>query len=73
MSTDRAFGLAELAHVHWRTSTYSGNVGNCVELAGLDGGHRAVRDSKDRSGPALIFTPAEWSAFTAGVRDGEFD
>jgi hypothetical protein len=23
--------------------------------------------------PALRCTPAEWTAFTAGVRDGEFD
>ncbi len=31
-----------------------------------------VRDSKNRTGPALAFTPAEWAAFLAGVRDGEF-
>lgn len=42
-------------------------------MADLDGGYRAVRDSKDRDGPVLLFTPAEWTAFTAGVRDGEFD
>lgn len=33
----------------------------------------AVRDSKDRGGPVLTFTPTEWDAFTAGVRGGEFD
>jgi hypothetical protein len=33
----------------------------------------AVRDSKDPSGPMLLFTPLEWRAFVAGVRDGEFD
>ncbi|MCC5577269.1 DUF397 domain-containing protein [Microtetraspora sp. AC03309] len=33
----------------------------------------AVRDSKDRNGPVLTFTPSEWSAFIGGVRDGEFD
>jgi hypothetical protein len=32
----------------------------------------AVRDSKDRSGPVLAFTPAEWEAFTAAVKDGQF-
>jgi hypothetical protein len=32
-----------------------------------------VRDSKNPGGPQLVFTPAEWEAFTAGVRDGEFD
>ena len=33
----------------------------------------AVRDSKDPAGPKLAFTAPEWEAFTAGVRDGEFD
>jgi Domain of unknown function (DUF397) len=32
----------------------------------------AVRDSKDPAGPALTFTPAQWAAFTAGIRTGEF-
>jgi hypothetical protein len=56
----------------WRTSSRSSGNGNCVEVAFLD---RAVamRDSKDRTGPILIFTEAEWDAFVAGARDGEFD
>ncbi|WP_433519999.1 DUF397 domain-containing protein [Nonomuraea sp. CA-143628] len=33
----------------------------------------AVRDSKDRGGPLLTFTPGEWRAFLGGVKDGEFD
>jgi hypothetical protein len=33
----------------------------------------AVRDTKDRAGPVLIFTNDEWSAFIDGVRRGEFD
>ncbi|WP_084161263.1 DUF397 domain-containing protein [Nocardia sp. BMG51109] len=32
-----------------------------------------VRDSKNPTGPALVFTPSEWDAFTTGVKDGEFD
>jgi hypothetical protein len=32
-----------------------------------------LRDPKDPDGPTLVFTPAEWEAFVAGVRDGEFD
>ena len=58
----------------WRKSSFSsGQGGSCVEVASFDAGHRAVRDSKDPTGPALMFTAAEWSAFTAGVRAGEFD
>jgi hypothetical protein len=32
-----------------------------------------VRDSKDRSGSELAFGPEVWTAFLAGVKDGEFD
>lgn len=42
-------------------------------MAALDDDHHAVRDSKDPAGAALVFTTAEWGAFTAGVRAGEFD
>ncbi|GAA0853611.1 DUF397 domain-containing protein [Streptosporangium amethystogenes subsp. fukuiense] len=53
-------------------STLSDNSGNCVEVAPTRGGGRAVRDSKDPSGPVLYFTPSEWSAFLGGVKLGEF-
>jgi hypothetical protein len=61
-----------MEHLTWRTSSYSSDVGNCVEVADLANGGRAVRDSKDPAGPALAVTPAQWVAFTSGVRDGEF-
>lgn len=74
MSTHRAVGRDELADARWTKSSRSGSGGgNCVEIARLHDGHRAVRDSKNPTGPALIFAPADWSAFTTGVRDGEFD
>ncbi len=56
----------------WRKSRHSSFEGNCVEVADLGSGGRAVRDSKHPAGPKLTFTAAEWSAFTAGVRAGEF-
>jgi hypothetical protein len=58
----------------WVKSSYSGaQGGNCVEVAANLNGIVAVRDSKDPEGPKLVFTPAEWEAFTAGVRAAEFD
>lgn len=49
----------------WRTSSYSGNHGgNCVEVGVLPRGV-AVRDSQDRHGPMLRFTPVAWSTFLA--------
>jgi transcriptional regulator with XRE-family HTH domain len=59
--------------LHWRKSSYSGENGDCVEIADLPGGGVAIRDSKDPDGPALIFKPSEWDAFVRGVKGGEFD
>ncbi|MDH6134434.1 transcriptional regulator with XRE-family HTH domain [Kitasatospora sp. MAA4] len=60
----------------WRTSSYSqGNGGECVEVAlnlATPEGVVPVRDSKDRQGPQLTFTPAAWSAFTHAVATDEF-
>ena len=56
----------------YRKSTYCG-AGSCVEVRQLNDDTIAVRDSKDRSKPPHLFTRAEWTAFLAGVRNGEFD
>ncbi|WP_372455621.1 DUF397 domain-containing protein [Sphaerisporangium fuscum] len=34
-------------------------------------GLRAVRDSKNPAIPALAVTPAEWSAFLTGLKQGD--
>ena len=52
-------------------STLSGG-GGCVEVARMDD-TVLVRDSKDRDGPVLVFSPREWDAFLARVRAGEHD
>jgi hypothetical protein len=58
----------------WKKSSRSnGNGGNnCVEVANLDAAV-AVRDSKDPSGPALVFNSATWTEFLNSAKDGEFD
>jgi hypothetical protein len=54
----------------WRKSSASGS-SNCVEVSFGDGSV-SVRHSKSVT-TELRFTPAEWIAFLAGVRAGEFD
>ena len=62
----------DLTRAKWRKSSYSNaNGGQCVEVARNLPGVVAVRDSKDPEGPALIFEPAQWAAFTSGVKAGE--
>lgn len=64
----------DLSRAEWRKASYSSNGGNtCVEVADNLPGLVAVRDSKDRGGPALLFTLAEWAAFTADLKAGRLD
>lgn len=62
---------ADLSDLHWFKSSASA-LGNCVEVAHLPGGV-ALRDSKDRTRAAHVYTRSEWEAFLVGVRNGEFD
>lgn len=54
----------------WRRSGHCA-AGSCVEVAQV-GDHFLIRDSKEPNGPRLTFTPAEWTAFVAGVKAGDF-
>ncbi|MRH87991.1 DUF397 domain-containing protein [Nocardia sp. SYP-A9097] len=62
----------ELCGVTWFKSTYSQAQGECVEVAHLESGRVGVRDSKNPSGPALVFPQGAWDAFLAGIMSGEF-
>ena len=57
----------------WVKSSLSYANGNCVEVSDLPEGTIGVRNSRDRDGAVLRFTPDEWYAFLSGVRMGEFD
>jgi hypothetical protein len=63
----------DLTDVVWRRSSTSAGHEHGVEVALLPGPRWALRDSKNPDGPVLIFTEAEWEAFTLGARAGEFD
>ena len=63
----KVLSAATLGPVLWVKSTKS-EANGCVEVAKLPEGDRAVRQSRDPSGPALIFSSCEWGAFIAGVQ-----
>lgn len=63
----------DLTGGRWFTSSFSDNQSQCVEVV-IGPDVVGVRDTKQRgTGPVLVFTKAEWAAFLAGVRAGEFD
>jgi predicted secreted Zn-dependent protease len=63
--------MSDPAQIIWRKSAAS-ETGQCVEVAFV-GQRILVRSSDDPSGPMLTFSEPEWTAFLAGVRNGEFD
>lgn len=73
MATHDAARAVALPEVAWHVSTRSGNGdGNCVEAGPvLDGSARvAVRDSKDRGGPVLLYADGQWAGFLAALKGG---
>ncbi|MEV4749996.1 DUF397 domain-containing protein [Streptosporangium sp. NPDC049248] len=61
----------DLSSATFRKSTLSGPNNDCVEVATNLPGIIAVRDSKNPSSPMLTFTPAAWSNFLTGIRNGD--
>lgn len=59
--------MPEPTDVTWRTSSYSGGQGNCVEIANTPENIQ-VRDTKDRPGGALTVSLPQWNAFLTKVR-----
>ncbi len=69
-----AITSADAFSAPWRKSSFSYLHGDCVEIAPLLADRIGIRDTKDNeSGAVLIFTDAEWDAFIAGAKEGQFD
>ncbi|MEU6773339.1 DUF397 domain-containing protein [Streptomyces sp. NPDC046759] len=54
----------------WRKSSYSGGSSdNCLEVSDpARPAHVPVRDSKNPTGPAIVFSAAAWTEFLGGIR-----
>lgn len=53
----------------WRTSSYSGNNNDCVEVA-VGALQTRMRDSKARSAGELVFNADQFAAFAEMVKSG---
>ncbi|GHC92522.1 hypothetical protein GCM10007079_40830 [Nocardiopsis terrae] len=56
--------------LEFRTSSYSGSQGDCVEVADLPGEH-LVRDTKNRAAGHLAFVGPEWAAFLSVAQNDQ--
>lgn len=65
--------MRDLSVAAWRKSSFSNGTGACVEVAPLDDGRIAVRNSNHPEAGVVFFTPAEMDAYIKGVKAGEFD
>ncbi|MGH3992491.1 MAG: DUF397 domain-containing protein [Pseudonocardiaceae bacterium] len=58
----------------WHKSRYSQAESGCVEITTAVPGWVGIRDTKlGPTSPILALTHTRWTAFTAGVRNGDFD
>lgn len=68
---DRATIAAPTSNLPWRKSRHSGATGNCVELAPLVGSRIAVRDSRQPTGPFLVYPRTGLAAFVTWARSDQ--
>jgi hypothetical protein len=60
---------ASLIDATWRASSYSNaQGGDCVEIADTI---PAIRDSKNPTGPALLFPTPAWIGFVSALNSGD--
>jgi hypothetical protein len=60
----------DLFRAQWRKSSYSGNNGNCVEVAINLPDLVAIRDSKNSDGSRLLMSAASWRVFVRDLKAG---
>ncbi|RKE21956.1 DUF397 domain-containing protein [Streptomyces sp. TLI_171] len=70
-SLDPAWVAHQLEHAAWFSNSTGGS--NCVEVAFLDHGLVATRDSLNPHHSPQLYSEDEWTAFIDGAKNGRFD
>ena len=60
------------SRLEWRKSRAC-KAGNCFEVAQVNNGGIAIRNSSDLMATPIVFGKVEFAEFLAGVRAGDFD
>ncbi|GAA2118013.1 hypothetical protein GCM10009759_64900 [Kitasatospora saccharophila] len=68
---DPAWVAQQLEQAKWFSNSTGGS--NCVEVAFLDNGLVATRDSLNTHNPPQLYSDDEWIAFIDGAKNGRFD
>ncbi|MER6994225.1 DUF397 domain-containing protein [Streptomyces sp. NPDC000410] len=56
----------------WRKSSHSGgSSGDCLEVNDACPACVPVRDSKNPTGPAVLFAPTAWTSFVTALKTGD--
>lgn len=66
-------GEFDVVAAEWRRTTREDGTPAMLEIGFAANGLVALRKADEPDGTILIYTPQEWEAFVAGVKDGEFD
>ena len=61
---------ASYSNLSWRTSRASAGAGECVEVASASS-FILTRDSRDRTGAVLRFSPAQWLALVERIKNSD--
>ncbi|MGH3696508.1 MAG: DUF397 domain-containing protein [Pseudonocardiaceae bacterium] len=69
----RGTSLGRYHQGYWRTPCCQARVITAACVRWLTSVAAARAAARTPTGPALMFTTATWSAFTAGMKSGEFD